>query len=201
MSSTSATGPISLAGKTCLVTGGAGGLGKSIAMSFLKAGANVVICDVHGQRVQEASAELSADGPLLALTLDITDPVAVEDMFKQTAARFGTVHVLVNNAAIMDRFDPVADVDQGLWDKIISVNLTSPFVITKLALQMMLRQDKPEGSIINIASGAAKAGWLAGKHALLLQRRYTSRSGRLTIIISRGKKKKQVPHIQPASMA
>lgn len=167
MSTTSATSPISLTGKTCLITGGAGGLGKSIAVTFLKAGASVVICDVHEQRVQETSADLSAYGPLLALTLDITDQAAVADMFKQIAARFGTVNILVNNAAVMDRFDPVADVDQALWDNLISVNLTAPFVLSKLALQMMLQQDKPEGNIINIASGAAKAGWLAGKHTLL----------------------------------
>lgn len=164
--SISTTQPISLLGKTCLVTGGAGGLGKSIAATFLQAGANVVICDIHEQRVQDASAELSALGLLLAITLDITDPTAVKDMFKQIAARFGTVHVLVNNAAIMDRFDPVAEVDEELWDKVMAVNLTAPFLLTKMAVQGMLQLETPEGSIINIASGAAKAGWLAGKNFL-----------------------------------
>lgn len=164
--STSTTKPSPLLGKTCLITGGAGGLGKSIAATFLRAGANVVICDIHEQRVQEASAELSTLGLLLAITLDITDQTAVKDMFKQIAARFGTVHVLVNNAAIMDRFDPVAEVDEALWDKVMAVNLTAPFLLTKLALQSMLQLKTPDGSIINIASGAAKAGWLAGKNFL-----------------------------------
>lgn len=166
---TSSQNPVSLAEKTCLVTGGASGLGKSIAAGFLKAGANVVICDIHEQRIQATSAELSTIGPLLALNLDITSPTAVEDMFTQIAARFGSIHILVNNAAIMDRFDPVADVDQQLWDKVLAVNLTAPFLITKLALQMMLQQEHPDASIINIASGAAKAGWLAGKSPCLMQ--------------------------------
>lgn len=156
--------PTTIANKTCLVTGGAGGLGKSIAAEFLRAGANVVICDIHEQRVQDTSAELSAIGPLLALTLDITNLEAVQYMFNQITARFGTIHVLVNNAAIMDRFDPVADVEPELWDKILAVNLTAPLHITKLALQVILQQNNPDASIINIASGAAKAGWLAGMH-------------------------------------
>lgn len=158
------SGP-SLSGKTCLVTGGGGGLGKSIAETFLKAGANVVICDIHQQRVHECTSELSSLGPLLALTVDITSEAAVEDMFRQISERFGStiVHVVVNNAAVMDRFDPVADLDRGLWDRVLAVNLTAPFMITKLAVKSMLQQEQPEGHIINIASGAAKAGWLAGK--------------------------------------
>lgn len=162
--SASGTSPITLVAKTCLVTGGAGGLGKAIAAEFLRAGANVVICDIHEQRVQAASAELSAMGPLLALSLDITNATAVEDMFDQIRTRFGTIHVLVNNAAIMDRFDPVAEVEPQLWDRILAVNLTAPFLLTKLALQVMLQQENRDASIINIASGAAKAGWLAGEN-------------------------------------
>ncbi|CAN8103586.1 unnamed protein product [Discula destructiva] len=161
------------AGKTCLVTGGAGGLGKAIASAFLKAGANVVICDIKQARVDEASAELSSLGSLLAVVVDITNSEAVESLFEQITTKFGTLDVLVNNAAIMDRFDPVGDLDPELWDKVIAVNLRAPFVLTKLALEIMLKKDSPSGSIINIASGAAKAGWLAGaaytasKHGLI----------------------------------
>lgn len=157
-------GTEAVAGKTCLVTGGASGLGKAIATAFLKAGANVVICDINEGRVKETSTELASAGSLLAVAVDITSASAAEDLFKQITAKFGTLDVLVNNAAIMDKFDPVADVDPELWDRVMAVNLTAPFVLSKLALGVMLKQPVPSGCIINIASAAAKAGWLAGKH-------------------------------------
>lgn len=154
-----------LTGVTCLVTGGASGLGKVIATSFLKAGASVAICDIQEDRVLQMKEELAGLGALLALSVDITNPSAAQDMFTKITDTFGTLDVLVNNAGIMDRFDPVADLDPKLWDRVMSVNLTAPFMLTKLALGIMLqKQPSPTGCIINIASGAAKAGWLAGKY-------------------------------------
>lgn len=162
-----------LTGVTCLITGGASGLGKVIATSFLKAGANVAICDIHEERVRQTKEELAGLGALLALPVDITDSNAVQDMFTEITNKFGTLDVLINNAGLMDRFDPVADLDPALWDRIMSVNLTAPFILTKLALNIMLqKQPGPSGSIINIASGAAKAGWLAGKYLPGLQYPY-----------------------------
>lgn len=154
-----------LAGKTCLVTGGAGGLGKAIATAYLKAGANVVICDIHDERIKQTTTELAGQGALLAVKTDITSPKEAEDLFDKIVDKFGTLDILINNAAIMDRFEPVADLELELWDKVMCVNLTAPFLLTKLALNIMLKQSKPCGSIINIASGAAKAGWLAGEQS------------------------------------
>ncbi|KAF4537760.1 Short chain dehydrogenase/reductase family oxidoreductase [Lasiodiplodia theobromae] len=165
--------PTTLAGKTCLVTGGAGGLGKAIVTAFLKAGANVIMCDINQERLKETSTELAGAGSLTAVRADITNPAEVEDLFTEIAGKFPTLDVLVNNAAIMDRFDPVAELDLELWDKVLSVNLTAPFMMTKLALRAMLQQPNSNGCIINIASGSAKAGWLAGtaytasKHGLI----------------------------------
>ncbi|KAK6215657.1 hypothetical protein QIS74_08676 [Colletotrichum tabaci] len=172
--SSSETHSTGLAGKTCLVTGGAGGLGKAVTAAFLDAGANVVICDSNAKRIEATLAELrTRGGNLTAVTADITDRGQVQSLFDDIAGRFGTLDVLVNNAAVMDRFDPVGDVELDLWDKVLAVNLTAPLQLSKLAVRSMLSKPEPAGCIINIASGAATAGWLAGtaytasKHGLV----------------------------------
>lgn len=151
-----------LAGKTCLVTGGGGGLGKAIATQFLEAGANVVICDVNEERLQKTLAELSSKGPLKAIKTDITKTNEVESLFETLIGEFGKIDVLINNAGIMDRFDPIGDLDMELWDRIMAINLTAPALLSKLAVRNMLAQPKPDGRIINIVSVAGKAGWASG---------------------------------------
>ncbi|PLB42621.1 SDR family NAD(P)-dependent oxidoreductase [Aspergillus candidus] len=165
-----------ITGKTCLVTGGAGGLGKAIATRFLAANANIVICDINEARLQETETELSGTssaGKVKAIKADITSAAAVQTLFDEIVATFGKVDILVNNAGIMDRFDPVGDLDASLWDKVIAVNLTAPFLLSKLAVQNMLAQEKVEGNIVNIVSLAGRGGGVAGaaytasKHGLV----------------------------------
>ncbi|KAJ6011564.1 Glucose/ribitol dehydrogenase [Penicillium sp. IBT 35674x] len=151
-----------LVGKTCLVTGGAGGLGKAIATKYLEAGANVVICDINEERLQQTSTELSPMGPFKAVKADITNQNEVESLFKEIIQEFGKIDVLVNNAGIMDKFDPIGDLDPELWNRVIAINLTAPFLLSKLAVRNMLEQEKPDGRIINIISVAGKAGCAAG---------------------------------------
>lgn len=157
-----------LAGKTCLVTGGGGGLGKVIASKFLEAGGSVVICDVNEERLQETSAELSSKGPFKAIKTDITNKEAVQSLFDEVIREFGKVDVLVNNAGIMDQFDPVGDLDIELWERVMAINLTAPFLLSKLAVKNMLEQEKPDGRIINIVSVAGRAGWASGMLTVLL---------------------------------
>ncbi|KAK5799950.1 hypothetical protein VI817_002162 [Penicillium citrinum] len=151
-----------LAGKTCLVTGGGGGLGKAIAGHFLEAGANVVICDINENRLQETSVELSSKGSLKAIKADITKTNEVETLFAELVDTFGKIDVLVNNAAIMDTFNPVGDLEYDQWDRVMALNLTAPFVLSKLAVRNMLEQPTPDGRIINITSVAGRAGWAGG---------------------------------------
>ncbi|KAJ5306050.1 hypothetical protein PENANT_c024G01908 [Penicillium antarcticum] len=162
-----------LAGKTCLITGGAGGLGKAIASQFLEAGANVVVCDINDERLQQTSAELSSKGPLKAIKTDITNTAEVEGLFETLIGAFGKIDVLVNNAGIMDHFDPIGDLDMELWDRVIALNLTAPALLSKFAIRNMLEQEVVDGRIINIVSVAGKAGWASGaaytasKHGLV----------------------------------
>ncbi|KAL4878063.1 hypothetical protein BJY04DRAFT_229966 [Aspergillus karnatakaensis] len=162
-----------LTGKTVLVTGGASGLGKAIATKYLSAGANVVICDIHAERINDTIEALSVKGTLRGYTYDIAKLEQVEKLFQEILSEFETLDILVNNAGIMDRFEPVADLDPGLWDRVIDVNLTAPYLLSRLAVQTFLAKEKPGGYILNIASMAGKVGLAAGaaytasKHGLV----------------------------------
>ncbi|KAF2802773.1 putative short chain dehydrogenase/ reductase, partial [Mytilinidion resinicola] len=154
----------SYSGKTVLVTGAAGGLGKAISTAFLEAGANVVIVDVNKARLSATDEELSAAHPgrVLALEANLTDEPALEEMMSTVLAKFGRLDVLVNNAGIMDLFDPVGDLEKSLWDKVIAVNLTAPMMTSKLAVNQFLKQEPQGGAILNVASTASVKGFPAG---------------------------------------
>lgn len=155
-----------LAGKTCLVTGGGGGLGKAIATKFLGAGGNVVICDINEERLTETSAELSPKGPFKAVKADITNKEEAQRLFDELVKEFGKIDVLVNNAGIMDHFDPVGETEDEMWERVMALNLNAPFFLSKLAVRNMLEQPKPDGRIINIVSVAGRAGWFGGKSSI-----------------------------------
>jgi NAD(P)-dependent dehydrogenase (short-subunit alcohol dehydrogenase family) len=183
--------------KTALITGAAGGLGKAIAVAFLQAGANVVVCDINKSMLDECSTELSPIGPFLAVTADITSEESAGALFKETVDRFGQLDVLVNNAGIMDRFDPPGECDKGVWDRVLAVNLTGPFVLSKLAIKEFLRDGREGGkggSILNVGSiaalrgGSAGAAYTVSKHGLMgltknITAHYTKQSIRCNIIM------------------
>ncbi|CEN60533.1 hypothetical protein ASPCAL02969 [Aspergillus calidoustus] len=162
-----------LAGKNALVTGGASGLGKAIATKYLEAGATVIICDINKERITQTMSELSAKGTIKGYVYDISNHEEVDQLFIKISAEFGTLHILVSNAGIMDRFDPAGDLDPALWDRVIAVNLTAPFLVSRKAIQLFLAQEEPDGYILNIASMAGKVGLAAGaaytasKHGLV----------------------------------
>lgn len=152
-----------LSGKTCLVTGGGGGLGKEISRQLLAKGANVVICDINKDLLDSASKEFSGQGTLLTIQCDITSMESAEAMFKEIIQKLGKLDVLINNAGIMDRFDPAGDLDKDLWDKVIAVNLTAPYVLTKLAVRHFLDRGATDASILNVGSLSSRGGFFAGR--------------------------------------
>lgn len=162
----------SLENFTVVVTGAAGGLGKAIATAFLEAGANAAICDVSAERIEATSSEWEAAhaNRFLASRTDITDEAAVTGFIGEVVGKFGKVDMLVNNAGIMDRFDPVGETDKALWDRVMGVNVTGAFLATKAAVNAMA--PRGAGTIINIGSIASYRGLAAGaaytasKHAL-----------------------------------
>lgn len=143
-----------LAGMTALVTGAAQGIGKAIAERLAADGATVVASDVN-----EAGAEAVAGalgGSSFAFAADVSDPAAVADLMEAIKARRGGVDVVVNNASIVP-YVAWDDVDLTHWRKIIDVNLTGTFIVTRAATDQMRARVKP-GRVINIASNAFFAG-------------------------------------------
>ncbi|KAK5018094.1 hypothetical protein BJ546DRAFT_1063778 [Cryomyces antarcticus] len=164
--------PTAMSGKTCLVTGSAGGLGKAIASALLEAGANVAIYDLNQSRLDQCSAEFATfSKQLIVFEMDVTDEPQIVSLFEHCISKFGRVDVLVNNAGLMDHFDPVGDLDKALWDTVIAVNLTAPYLMSKHAVKHM--QEQKSGVILNISSAAGIAGFRAGaaytasKHGLV----------------------------------
>ncbi|KAK5123428.1 hypothetical protein LTR85_002860 [Meristemomyces frigidus] len=161
-------------GKTALVTGACGGLGRAIAERFLQQGANVVVCDINEQLIADFNEKVAAAYPECVLTLkvDVTSDEALDDMFSQAEKMFGHLDYVVNNCGIMDRFDPAGDTDRALWDRVIAINLTAPAMVTKRAVNGMLKHGT-KGAIVNIASIAGARGFASGaaytasKHGLL----------------------------------
>ena len=155
---------MSAQGKTVLITGAAGGLGKVIATAFLAAGANVAICDINTQRIAKVEDEWSKTyaGKFLTREADVSDDKQVQDLVETAVARFGRLDILVNNAGIMDDFSPIGTTSNELWNNVLGVNLNGAFYASKAAIAQFETQTPVGGLIINICSNASVHGFHAG---------------------------------------
>ncbi|ERT01395.1 hypothetical protein HMPREF1624_02641 [Sporothrix schenckii ATCC 58251] len=160
-----------------IVTGAAVGLGKAIAVEFLKCGWQVALVDIAAEKLAatvDAVNALGHPGEALGVAADITDEASVQSVFDKSVAAFGQVDALVNSAGIMDKFHAVGEQDVALWNKVLDVNLNGAFLLSRLAAQEFLREGrvvrngdasgevKTGGAIVNIASIAAFRGGVAG---------------------------------------
>jgi NAD(P)-dependent dehydrogenase (short-subunit alcohol dehydrogenase family) len=157
---------IDYTGKTVIVTGAAGGLGLALAQAFYANNANVVITDVNDARLASAPEQFAAEDRekrFLAVKADSSDEAQVEELIKKTVEKFGSLDVLVNNAAVNDDMEPTGDVGRTMWDLNIKVNLTAPYVTSKAAINEFLKKDGPQkGVILNVSSAAGMHGYRAG---------------------------------------
>jgi 3-oxoacyl-[acyl-carrier protein] reductase len=145
-----------LEGKVAIVTGSSRGIGKATALRLASEGARVV---VHGKtdggRLAPIVAQIAtAGGKAIAVAADLGDEAAVERLFDETVRAFGTVDVLVNNAAWSDPTVHFLEMDVAHWDAVIRANLRSLFLCTNRAARLMVAEGKA-GSIVNITSFAA----------------------------------------------
>lgn len=146
-----------LSDRVVLVTGGARGLGAALCRSLCEAGATVVGADVRSELMQGLSEEVRAGGgSIRAIKLDIADDTQVASALDDIVKRHGRLDVLINNAGV-DLTAPVEEIPLSEWERILAVNLTAPFILSKRVFPLMKRQGR--GHIVNIASTASKRCW------------------------------------------
>jgi 3-oxoacyl-[acyl-carrier protein] reductase len=138
-----------LQGKAAIVTGAGRGIGKAIARKFLQEGAEVFVCAVAGDRLEEALGELASFGTVHGEAADVTSREEVENLVSWARGELGRIDVLVNNAGIAryGRFLEITDED---WNDTLAVNLTGVFLSSQVAARVM--RDQGSGVIVNMAS-------------------------------------------------
>jgi len=158
-------------GKVVLITGGAGGIGKSLARRFLAGGAVVVLWDINAQSLASAKKDLtSAGGKVFTHALDISDRAAVDEAAKRVRSEAGDVDILDNNAGIVAGGD-FLEVSEDSLSRTISVNVNAVIWCTRAFLPSMVA--KGSGHIIMMASAAGLLGvpgmaaYSASKHAVI----------------------------------
>ncbi len=166
-------------GRVAIVTGGGQGIGKGMAEYFLRRGMKVVIAEIDAEVGNEAEAELKALGAVRFMETDVADEAMVKETVARTAAEFGRIDVLINNAGIATAVSgPPEQLDLTTWNRVLAVNLTGTFLCARCAAPH-LRDRK--GAIVNIAStralmseanteaySASKGGIVALTHALAM---------------------------------
>ncbi len=136
--------------KKVLITGAARGIGQSIALRFAEEGAELALCDLQAEWLEDTRAAAEELGAKVACySVDVSDFEAVKNAVKQIGRDLGAVDVLVNNAGITkDGF--MMRMSEQDWDAVLDVNLKGSFAFTKAVTRLMMKQRS--GSIVNIAS-------------------------------------------------
>ncbi len=157
-----------LDGKTSIVTGGSAGIGLAIAEEFVKAGANVMIVSRKADKCEAAAEQLATlGGGQVDWRSHHTGGVdGGAEVMAATLERFGSIDILVNNAATNPHAGPIIDAEAGAFDKTYEVNLRGPLLWTQSAWRAWMKDNG--GSVINIASvGAYKTSAALGLYSIL----------------------------------
>ncbi len=145
-----------LTGKIAVVTGGGTGIGKAIAASLCKNGAKVAILARNLARIERTAAALSGTHRwVLPVQMDVRRKIDVQRAVAEVVAKWGAVHILVNNAGISG-LSLMSDEDDTKWHDIVDTNLNGMYLITKEVLRQI--PDQSGGRIINISSVLGKFG-------------------------------------------
>lgn len=138
-------------GKVAVITGGAAGLGRAMALLLAKEGASVAVTDIRQPDAEKVAAEaVEAGGVAQAWQMDTTDEETIARVFSEVSTAFGPVNVLVNNAGIRGVNKPTHEIDLEEWNQVISVNLNGVFLCTKHVVGHM--REAGGGSIVNLSS-------------------------------------------------
>ena len=149
-----------LANRIALVTGGSRGIGRAIAINLARLGAAVSICGRDEAKLREVAGELQAIGSRFCWQkADVTRADDVSRLISETEAQLGAVGILVNNAGI-GLFGPAQDKSEEEWDRVLSTNLKSVFLVSRAVIPAMIKNGG--GDIINISSLAGKNAFAGG---------------------------------------
>ncbi|MGA7374397.1 MAG: SDR family oxidoreductase [Methyloceanibacter sp.] len=136
--------------KIALVTGAGAGIGRAIAETFAREGANVVVADRDGEAAREtAETIVKSNGAAQAETVDVTDTEQVKALMQRLAATFGRLDVLVNNAGVGERSD-FRHIDDAAWDKVWKTNVDGTVRCAREAFDLLKASGK--ASVINLSS-------------------------------------------------
>jgi NAD(P)-dependent dehydrogenase (short-subunit alcohol dehydrogenase family) len=151
--------------KVCLITGAGSGIGRESALLFAKEGGKIVAADLNEKAAQDTVADVKkAGGIAIAVRADVSKAADCENMVKTAEKTYGALHVLFNNAGVMDSRDDTAETtDEAVWDMTMAVNLKSVFLGCKFGIPALRRAGG--GSVINTASVVALMGSAAAQVA------------------------------------
>lgn len=159
-------------GRVVVVTGAGSGMGRAMAQAFAALGDAVAAVDIDGASAADTVAGLGTGAHASrAFACDVSDSAAVARLGRDVLAAFGRVDVLCNNAGVLDGYAPLLDTDEALWHRVIGVNLTGAFLVSRAFVPAML--ERGSGVVINTASvsshvaGGGGTAYTASKHGLL----------------------------------
>ncbi len=161
-----------LKGRTALITGAGGGIGKVIAKALAKEGVDVVLFGGNNlDNLRKTKLEVEGVGAkCLAYACDLTDDKALDFTFDEMIKKVKDIDILINNAGVAHS-TKIEDTSRELFDKIMNINVRAPYMLTQKCLSYLKKSDR--ASIVNVASVVAHAGYplqsvyTASKHALL----------------------------------
>src|SRR6266516_2694025 len=168
--------------RVALVTGAASGIGRALVQQFVAEGAAVVAVDIVEEAVHRLVAELqSQGGKATGCVANISSDEDVERMLGIATSIYGRLDILCNNAGIMDLMTPAADVPLALWDRVLAVNLTGPFLACRRAMPLMPQQGGGKHCQHGFGGGSA---WRSRGHpvyGLQARRRWVDEEYRLSL--------------------
>lgn len=158
-------------GRVALVTGGGSGMGRAMVEEFVTEGAVVIAVDIDEQAANDTVERLATPDRASTRVADISSPNSVEALVADLLNVHGKIDIVCNNAGVLDDYTPAHETSVELWNRVIGVNLTGAFLVSRAVVPVMLEQSK--GVIINTASisafvaGGGGAAYTASKHGLL----------------------------------
>jgi NAD(P)-dependent dehydrogenase (short-subunit alcohol dehydrogenase family) len=144
--------------RVALITGAGRGIGRAIALAYAREGASLALAARTRRDLEQTAQEAQGLGPTTCIVpVDVADPAQVEDLVRQTVARFGTIDILVNNAGMTGPVGPLQETDVAAWIQTIQVNLIGTYLCCRAVLPVMYQHHR--GKIINLSGAGATSAW------------------------------------------